>query len=66
MDYKSIELFTPYSACLYSENYAAPKKRERNSLRGQWLGLGAFTPRARVQSLVRELRFSKLCGQQKE
>ena len=28
----------------------------------QWLGLSAFTARARVQSLVGELRSCKLCG----
>ena len=31
-----------------------------NSLVVQWLGLGAFTARARVQSLVRELRYHEL------
>ena len=33
-----------------------------NSLVVQWLGLGAFTVMAQVQSLVRELRSCKLCG----
>ena len=32
------------------------------SLAVQWLGLGAFTAVARVQSLVRELRSRKVCG----
>ena len=32
------------------------------SLALQWLGLGTFTRRARVQSLVKELRSCKLCG----
>ena len=36
-------------------------KRE-NSLVVQWLGLGAFTNVAQVQSLVRERRSQKLCG----
>ena len=36
------------------------KKKKRNSLAVQWLGLGAFTAVARVQSLVRELRSCKL------
>ena len=33
-----------------------------NSLVVQWLGLSAFTAMARVQFLVRELRFRKLQG----
>ena len=33
-----------------------------NSLVVQWLGLGAFTARARVHSLVRELKSCKPCG----
>ena len=33
-----------------------------NSLAVQWLGLYAFTTKAYVQSIVRELRFWKLCG----
>ena len=32
----------------------------RNSLAVQWLGLGTFTARARILSLVRELRTLKL------
>ena len=36
---------------------------EGNSLAVQWLGLHASLPRAQVQSLVRELRSCKLCGQ---
>ena len=36
-----------------------------NSLVVQWLGLSAFTARAWVQSLVRELRSHKLCGMAK-
>ena len=32
----------------------------------QWLGLGNFTARARVQSLVRELRSHKLSGMAKK
>ena len=36
-----------------------------NSLVVQWLGLHAFTARAWVQSLVRELRSHKLCGMAK-
>ena len=32
----------------------------------QWLGLGAFTARVRVQSLVRELRSSKPLGAAKQ
>ena len=38
------------------------KKCFENSLAVQWLGLGAFTVVARVQSLVWELRFCKLHG----
>lgn len=33
--------------------------RVRDVLTGQWLGLGAFTNGAQVQSLVAELRFHK-------
>ena len=33
-----------------------------NSLVGQWLGFGALTTIARVQSLVGELRSHKLCN----
>ena len=31
-----------------------------------WLGLGAFTAKTQVQSLVRELRSHKLCSQKKK
>ena len=34
----------------------------QNSLRGQWLGLSAFTVAARVQSVVRELSCRKPQG----
>ena len=37
-----------------------------NSLAVQWLGLGTFTAGAQVQSLVRELRFHKLCSLKKK
>ena len=33
-----------------------------NSLVVQWLGLSAFTAGTRVQALVWELRYRKLCG----
>ena len=33
-----------------------------NSLAVQWLGLGTFTARTWVQSLVRELRSCKFCS----
>ena len=32
----------------------------------QWLGLGTFTARPWVQSLVKELRSHKLCGEAKK
>ena len=37
-----------------------------NSLAVQWLGLGAFTARAQVQSLVEELRSHKPPGQERK
>ena len=37
-----------------------------NSLAVHWLGLSALTAVARVQSLVGELRFHKLCGVAKQ
>ena len=37
-----------------------------NSLAVQWLGLGAFTARAWVRSLIGELRFCKVQGSQEK
>ena len=37
-----------------------------NSLEVQWLGLGAFTARARIRSLVWEMRSRKLRGEAKK
>ena len=37
-----------------------------SSLAMQWLELGALTARARVQSMVRELRSCNLCGMAKQ
>ena len=42
------------------------KMHSGNFLAVQWLRLGAFTPGAQVQSLVRELRSRKLCGAAKK
>ena len=48
----------------YYEKHVAPQKlkHKENCLAVQWLGLGAFTAGAQVQSLVGELRSHKLCG----
>ena len=42
----------------YYEKHVAPQKlkHKENCLAVQWLGLGAFTAGAQVQSLVRDLR----------
>ena len=49
--------------CLQQVSQVAPsKKKTRNSLGVQWLGLSAFTARAGVQSGVGELRFCKPHG----
>ena len=42
------------------------KRTAGNSLAVQWLGLGAFTAVARVQSLAGELRSCKPCGMTKK
>ena len=42
------------------------KANAGNSLVDQWLGLGAFTATAQVQSLVGELRSCKPCGKAKK
>ena len=59
-----------FGNCLCSRHSLCPKRQikkleDGNSLAVQWLELGAFTARAQVQSLVRELRSCKplQCGQ---
>ena len=42
------------------------KANAGNSLVDRWLGLGAFTATAQVQSLVGELRSRKPCGKAKK
>ena len=53
---------------LESEENLTPLEEptERNSLVVQWLGLHAFTPGAKVRSLVRELRSYKPSGMAKK
>ena len=53
---------------LESEENLTPLEEptERNSLVGQWLGLHAFNPGAKVRSLVRELRSYKPSGMAKK
>ena len=44
------------------EEDSGDKVRVESSLVVQWLGLGAFTALARVQSLIAELRSRKSCS----
>ena len=44
------------------EEFKSKTQHQGNSLAVQWLGLGTFTARAWVQSLVRELRSHKPRG----
>lgn len=53
-------MYCPYSRAIRLTNFKHPDREK--PLMVQWFGLSAFTARARVLSLVEELRSCQPCG----